>query len=65
VVHGLADSIPLAAAEEWVSVLPQARLFAMHGVGHFPPLEDPERLFPALDEFLRGAWPAEAPAAPA
>jgi proline iminopeptidase len=35
VVHGLADSIPLAAAEEWVSVLPQARLFAMHGVGQF------------------------------
>ncbi|HVT59011.1 MAG TPA: alpha/beta hydrolase [Thermoanaerobaculia bacterium] len=60
VVHGLADSIPLAAAEEWARLLPGARLFTMDGVGHFPSLEDPELLCAALERFLGGDWPPAA-----
>jgi pimeloyl-ACP methyl ester carboxylesterase len=60
VVHGDADLIPVAAAEEWAAVIPDARLFLMEGVGHFPHLEAPETFFSAVDWFLWGEWPDDA-----
>ena len=60
VIHGTADPIPLATAEEWAATLPNARLLTLPSVGHFPYLEAPDRFFAAIDTFLAGVWPAEA-----
>ncbi|HYA61844.1 MAG TPA: alpha/beta hydrolase [Candidatus Sulfotelmatobacter sp.] len=56
-VFGTADFLPLEAAREWAEYLPNAQVFTMDGVGHFPSLEDPDRFFSALDAFLHGHWP--------
>ena len=64
VVHGTEDLIPLESSREWVSILPQARLLAIEGSGHYPHLEAPEVFFPAVDRFLSGDWPEEATSAP-
>ena len=56
-VFGTADFVPFEAAREWAEYLPDARVFTMEGVGHFPSLEDPDRFFSALDSFLSGHWP--------
>lgn len=60
VVHGLEDLIPVESSREWVGVLPQARLLAIEGAGHFPHLEAPETFFPSVERFLNGKWPEEA-----
>lgn len=60
IIHGTADPIPLATAEEWAATLPDARLLALPNVGHFPYLEAPDQFFAAIDAFLAGNWPAEA-----
>jgi pimeloyl-ACP methyl ester carboxylesterase len=60
VIHGLEDLIPLEAAREWAYSIPQARLWCIPGVGHFPHLEAPEVFFPAINHFLAGEWPEEA-----
>jgi pimeloyl-ACP methyl ester carboxylesterase len=60
IIHGTADPIPLATAEEWASTLPNARLLTLTNIGHFPYLEAPDRFFAAIDTFLAGTWPAEA-----
>jgi len=60
VVHGMEDLIPLESSREWVDILPQARLLAIEGVGHFPHLEAPETFFPSVERFLDGKWPEEA-----
>jgi pimeloyl-ACP methyl ester carboxylesterase len=52
VLHGTEDTIPMAAAEEWVETLPNARLHPLSGVGHFPWVEDPGAFFPAARAFL-------------
>lgn len=57
VVHGGRDQIPLASAESWVDLLPEARLVPLPDVGHFPWVEAPDRFFEAVDRFLSGAWP--------
>lgn len=53
-VYGTEDYLPFAAAQEWAECLPNARVFKMEGVGHFPSLEEPERFFAGLEEFLGG-----------
>lgn len=62
VIHGTQDPIPLTSAAEWARTLPNARLLALSGVGHFPYLEAPDRFFPAVDAFLAGGWPIDAQA---
>lgn len=57
VLHGRVDPLPLAGAREWAATVPNARLLVLDNVGHFPYLEAPDRFFPAVDQFLRGAWP--------
>jgi proline iminopeptidase len=60
VIHGSADPLPVASGREWAAALPHARFLLLDSVGHFPYLEAPEVFFAAVDEFLRGAWPANA-----
>jgi proline iminopeptidase len=60
VIRGTMDHIPLESAREWAAALPNGRLLALEGAGHFPYLELPERFFAAVGTFLQGGWPAGA-----
>ena len=60
VVHGLEDLVLPNAARLWGTLIEDARVLWLGGVGHFPWLEDPATFFPAVDAFLRGEWPAAA-----
>jgi proline iminopeptidase len=53
IIHGTMDPLPLEGAKAWASVLPNAQLLLIDGVGHFPYVEVPERFFEAVDQFLR------------
>ena len=50
------DLIPLASSRERVDELPQARLLAVDGAGHYPHLEAPEAFFGPVEAFLAGRW---------
>jgi proline iminopeptidase len=52
VIHGTKDPLPLEGAKAWASVLPNGRLLALEGVGHFPYLEVPDQFFKAVNRFL-------------
>ena len=60
VVHGLEDLVLPNAARLWGTLIEDARVLWLDGVGHFPWLEDPATFFPAVDIFRRGEWPAAA-----
>jgi pimeloyl-ACP methyl ester carboxylesterase len=60
VVHGLEDLVLPNAARLWGTLIEDARVLWLNGVGHFPWLEDPDAFFPAVDAFLGGEWPAAA-----
>jgi proline iminopeptidase len=60
VVHGLEDLVLPNTARLWGTLIDDARVLWLDGVGHFPWLEDPETFFPAVDTFLRGEWPSAA-----
>ena len=57
VIQGERDFIPMNGSREWVAGNPNARLFVIPAVGHFPHVEAPETFFPAVETFLRGGWP--------
>ena len=60
-IHGTKDrNAPYGSGREWALTLPNARLLTVQGVAHQSWLEAPEIILPAIDEFLRGAWPAAA-----
>jgi proline iminopeptidase len=56
-IHGDAEAIPMDMMEEWLTVLPNARLLRVPDAGHFPYIENPEVVWPAMEEFLNGGWP--------
>jgi proline iminopeptidase len=60
VVHGREDLVLPSAARLWGTLVRDARVLWLDGVGHFPWLEDPDAFFPAVDVFLRGEWPVGA-----
>jgi proline iminopeptidase len=60
ILHGDHDAIPVAAAEAWVRVLPDARLLVITRADHLPWVEQPGRFFAAASEFFAGRWPAGA-----
>jgi pimeloyl-ACP methyl ester carboxylesterase len=60
VVHGREDTVLPNAARLWGTLIEDARVLWLNGVGHFPWLEDPDAFFPAVDAFLGGEWPAAA-----
>lgn len=60
IIHGERDPLPLESARKWATAMPNARLLALEGIGHFPHVEVPEVFFAAVDDFLAGRWPAAA-----
>jgi pimeloyl-ACP methyl ester carboxylesterase len=57
IIQGDLDPLPIASAREWAAAMPNARLLALKGIGHFPYVEAPELFFAAVDRFLKGDWP--------
>ena len=57
IIQGELDPLPIQSAREWAAAMPNARLLALKGVGHFPYVETPELFFPAVNRFLKGDWP--------
>jgi pimeloyl-ACP methyl ester carboxylesterase len=53
VIHGEQDAIPLDAAREWASVLPDARLVVLPDAGHLSYVEQPDLFFAAVEDFLK------------
>jgi proline iminopeptidase len=60
-IHGTSDrNAPYGAGREWVYLLPNARLVTVQGAAHQAFAERPDVVRPAIEEFLRGGWPAGA-----
>jgi proline iminopeptidase len=57
VIAGEQDNIPLDGVREWVDGHPGARLLVVPGAGHWPHLERPDLVLPAIDRFLRNEEP--------
>jgi proline iminopeptidase len=51
IIHGLADPMPLAAAEAWGSTLPDARIIRIPRAGHAPYVDSPHIFFPTVTAF--------------
>lgn len=60
IIHGEEDAIPMAMVSEWVTALPDARIIRLANAAHFPHAEQPAVVFPAIETFLKGEWPAAA-----
>lgn len=61
IIHGTQDrNAPYGGGVEWSSHLPDARLLTVRGAAHMPWLEAPDLVVPAIEGFLRGAWPRDA-----
>ena len=59
IVHGNRDrSAAYGGARDWASMWPDARLLTVSDAAHAPWIEAPEIIFPALEHFLSGKWPA-------
>ena len=57
-IHGRKDrSAPYGGGREWALRLPNARLVTVDEAAHAPWIENPERVFGAIETFLDGAWP--------
>ncbi|HEV3139475.1 MAG TPA: alpha/beta hydrolase, partial [Vicinamibacterales bacterium] len=57
-IHGRRDrSSSYGGGREWAMRLPNARLVTVDNAAHVPWIEDPDKVFGALDTFLSGAWP--------
>ena len=52
VVHGEEETIPMDLVEEWVTSLPNARLFKVPRAAHFTYAERPELVWPEVEAFL-------------
>lgn len=60
-IHGTQDrNAPYGAGKEWAAHLSQGRLLTVRGAAHMPWLDAPRAVFPAIEQFLRGAWPRAA-----
>lgn len=52
IVHGDSDLLPLSAADTIAAGIPDARVVAVAGAGHFPWIENPEATRQAVSNFL-------------
>ena len=60
-IHGRLDrSSSYGGGREWAMRLPNARLVTMDHAAHVPWIEDPDKVFSALEAFLNGEWPEQA-----
>jgi proline iminopeptidase len=55
ILHGEDEAIPMDLVEEWTTALPHARLMRIPGASHFPYVERPDLVWPAIESFLAGA----------
>ncbi len=55
IIHGEEDAIPMAMVNVWATALPHARILRLPKTAHFPHAERPEKVFPAIEEFLWGS----------
>ena len=61
VIHGRKDrSASYGGGRDWASRLPDARLVTVDNAAHVPWVEDPDKVFGAVDTFFGGAWPETA-----
>ncbi len=51
-IHGVEESIPMDMIEEWTKVLPNSELKRIDKAAHFPYVEQPEIVWPMMEEFL-------------
>ena len=59
IIHGKKDrSAPYGGALDWASYWPNARILSLENVAHAPWIERPDAVFPAIRDFLAGAWPS-------
>ncbi len=60
-IHGTWDrNAPYGGGREWASHLPEGRLLAVPRASHMLWLDAPGVVYPALEQFLSGRWPAGA-----
>jgi len=60
-IHGRKDrSSSYGGGRDWVLRLPNARLVTLDHAAHAPWIEEPEKVFSALEMFLDGKWPVTA-----
>jgi proline iminopeptidase len=52
VMHGEEDAIPMELVAEWISSLRRGQLVRVPNAAHFPYLERPDLVWPAVDHFL-------------
>jgi proline iminopeptidase len=57
IIHGEAEAIPMDLVEEWTTALPNAKLIKVPGASHFPYVEKPELVWPAIESFLQATPP--------
>lgn len=58
-IHGKKDrSAAYGGGREWALLLPNARLLTIENAAHAPWIEAPDVVYPAIETFLAGAWPA-------
>jgi pimeloyl-ACP methyl ester carboxylesterase len=61
IIHGRKDrSASYGGGRDWALRLPDARLVTVDNAAHVPWIEDPEKVFSAIETFLGGAWPETA-----
>lgn len=54
-IHGTKDRItPMGGAKDWKRLLTNGKLLEIEGAGHFPFLEEPQKVFNAITEFIGG-----------
>ena len=60
-IHGRKDrSSAYGGGRDWALRLPNARLVTVDRAAHVPWIEEPERVFSAIETFLDGSWPETA-----
>jgi len=57
ILHGETDAIPMDLVAEWTTALPHATLIKVPGASHFPYVERPDLVWPAIEHFLQSAPP--------
>jgi proline iminopeptidase len=57
IVHGELEAIPMDLVEEWTTALPAGRLVKVPGASHFPYVERPDLVWPAIEAFLQATPP--------
>jgi proline iminopeptidase len=57
ILHGETDAIPMDLVAEWTTAMPAAILVKVPGASHFPYVERPDLVWPAIERFLRTGKP--------